>query len=112
VLSGDTAVIGASKHNDNGSNSGAAYVFSPHPAIAAIEQLIVTVMSFNLQQGIENDLDAKLFAIILALDDVSNDNDDAAISMLVAFIQNVEAQRGHSLTDVGRPTCCGGAGNN
>ena len=68
-------------------------------ADAPLEQLIATVMSLNLQQGIENGLDAKLVAALHALDDISNNNDDAAINMLVAFIQNVEAQRGHSLTD-------------
>ncbi len=99
AVAGDTAVIGAYRDDDAGADSGSAYVFARDPIILAIEQLIATVMSFNLQQGIENGLDAKLFAIIMALDDVSNNNDDAAINMLVAFIQNVEAQRGHSLTD-------------
>ncbi len=99
AVSGDTAVIGAFGDDDAGTDSGSAYVFAPNPAITALEQLIATVMSFNLQQGIENGLDAKLDAAILALDDIGNNNDDAAINMLVAFIQNVEAQRGTHLTD-------------
>ena len=63
------------------------------------QTLIATVVDLNLQQGISNALDAKLAAIVLVLDDLNTNNDAAAINMLNAFIQNVEAQRAKKLTD-------------
>ena len=100
AVSGDTAIIGAHSDDfDNGFNLGSAYVFGPDLIMEAIEDLIATVVSLNLQQGIENALDAKLGAVIQALDDVNQNNDVSAINMLNALIQNVEAQRGISLTD-------------
>jgi hypothetical protein len=59
----------------------------------AIGQLISDVMDLNLQQGIENSLDAKLDAAFQALDDLNEDNDVAALNALQAFINAVEAQR-------------------
>ena len=99
ALSGDTAIIGAFGDDDNGVESGSAYVFTPNPAIVATEALITTIIGLNLQQGINNALDAKLDALVLVLDDVNQNNDGAAFAMLIAFIQNVEAQRGMQLTD-------------
>ena len=64
-----------------------------------IGDLIATVMSLNLQKGIENALDAKLGAVIQVLDDVNQNNNVAAFNMLNAFIQNVEIQRGKKLTN-------------
>jgi hypothetical protein len=66
----------------------------------AIEDLINTVESFNLQQGISNSLDAKLEVAIRALDDLNENNDAAAVSSLQAFINAVEAQSGKELTEV------------
>ncbi|MHC4533129.1 MAG: FIMAH domain-containing protein [Planctomycetota bacterium] len=68
------------------------------PAQAIID-LINTVEGMNLQQGIDNSLDAKLDAAANALDDVNNNNDVAAINSLNSFINAVEAQRGSKLTD-------------
>ena len=99
AVSGDTAVIGARLDDDAGDASGSAYVFAPDPIIVAIEDLIAIVVSLNLQQGIENAFDAKLGAVIQALDDVNQNNDVAAFNMLNTFIQNVEAQRGRHLTN-------------
>jgi hypothetical protein len=65
----------------------------------ALQDLIDTVESFNLQQGIENSLDAKLDAALQALEDLNDNNDVAAINVLEAFINAVEAQRGNKLTD-------------
>ena len=53
----------------------------------------------NLQQGIDNSLDAKLDAALNALDDVNQNNDIAAINSLNALINAVEAQRGNKLTE-------------
>ncbi len=109
AVSGDTALVGATGDDDKGVDSGSAYVFAPDPIIAAIEELIATVVSLNLQQGIENALDAKLDASIQALDDVNQNNDVAAFNMLNAFIQNVEAQRGSHLTDAAADQLVAGA---
>jgi hypothetical protein len=65
----------------------------------AIQNLIDTVKGLNLQQGIDNSLDAKLEAALKALNDLNQNNDAAAIDSLKAFVQEVEAQRGKSLTD-------------
>jgi hypothetical protein len=65
----------------------------------AIVDLVDTVKGLNLQQGIENGLDAKLDAALQALDDLNANNDIAAINSLQAFINAVETQRGKQLTD-------------
>ena len=55
--------------------------------------------SFNLQQGIENSLDAKLDAVVDTLNDLNQNNDVAALNSLQAFINAVNAQRGNQITD-------------
>jgi hypothetical protein len=65
----------------------------------AILDLVDTVETMNLQQGIDNSLDAKLDSALNALDDVNQNNDVAAINSLNAFISAVEAQRGNKLTN-------------
>ena len=45
-------MIGAARDDDEGNDSGSAYVFASDPVIVAIEDLIATVVSLNLQQGI------------------------------------------------------------
>lgn len=65
----------------------------------AIQNLVDDVKALNLQQGLDNSLDVKLEAALKALDDIKQNNDTGAISTLRAFIQEVEAQRGKSLTD-------------
>jgi len=65
----------------------------------AIQNLIDQVADLNLQQGIDNSLDAKLDAAFKALDDVNENNDVAAINALQAFINAVEAQRGKKISD-------------
>lgn len=65
----------------------------------AIQDLVDQVESFNLQQGIDNSLDAKLDRAQDALTDVNQNNDIAAINSLEALINSVEAQRGNALTN-------------
>ncbi|MHC4434976.1 MAG: fibronectin type III domain-containing protein, partial [Planctomycetota bacterium] len=65
----------------------------------AIWQLIGDVMDMNLQQGIENSLDAKLYAAFQALDDVDENNDVAAVNSLRALINAVEYQRGNIIPE-------------
>jgi uncharacterized delta-60 repeat protein len=55
------------------------------------------VIELNLQNGIENSLDAKLSAALGALQDVNENNNGAAINTLQAFINAVEAQRGDKI---------------
>ncbi len=74
------------------------YPLMPTPQTKIVE-LIDTVAVMNLQQGIDNSLDAKLDAAFNALDDVNQNNDVAAINSLNAFINAVEAQRDNKLTD-------------
>jgi sugar lactone lactonase YvrE len=64
-----------------------------------ITNLISTVTDLNLQQGIENGLDAKLEAARQALDDLNENNDVAAINALEAFVSFVEAQRGDKIPE-------------
>jgi hypothetical protein len=66
--------------------------------VAAIENLALTVVAMNLQNGIENSLDSKLDAALNALVDANVNNDGAACNSLVAFINAVEAQRGKKIT--------------
>jgi len=63
----------------------------------AIAELVATVISLNLQQGISNSLDAKLEAALQAIDDVNANNDVAAINTLQAFINAVQAQSGDKI---------------
>ncbi len=64
-----------------------------------VANLIETVSDLNLQHGIENSLDAKLDAVLKALQDLNENNDIAAINALQAFINAVEAQRGNKISD-------------
>jgi hypothetical protein len=66
---------------------------------AVTQELIADVVSLNLQQGIENSLDAKLETVAKVLDDINENNDVAAVNALQAFINAVEAQRGNKITE-------------
>ena len=65
----------------------------------AIEDLILLTEDMNLQNGINNSLDAKLDAVLKALEDANENNDVAAINALNAFINAVEAQRGNKISE-------------
>ncbi|MEJ2750605.1 MAG: NosD domain-containing protein [Anaerolineae bacterium] len=68
-------------------------------AILYIMDLIGDAATLNLQQGINNSLDAKLDAALKALDDVNQNNNVAAINALYAFINAVEAQSGNKISE-------------
>lgn len=57
-------------------------VFAVLNPAEAIEDLIEKAMNLNLQQGIENSLDAKLDAALQTLDDLKENNNVAAINTL------------------------------
>jgi hypothetical protein len=63
--------------------------------IAALEALIE---SFNLSQGIDNSLDAKLNAALAALDAARKNSIGTACNQIGAFINSTQAQSGNALT--------------
>jgi len=65
----------------------------------AILDLIDTVELMNLQQGIDNSLDAKLDNALDSLEAFNAEQRNDAVNKLNAFINAVEAQRGNKLTD-------------
>ena len=67
-------------------------------AVHLLQGLANQVIALNLQKGIANSLDAKLYAALQALDDLNENNDVAAINALQAFINAVEAQRGKKIS--------------
>jgi len=73
-------------------------ILQPATPQEAIRTLIAAVEDMNLQQGIDNSLDAKLEATLGALDALNADQRNDAVSKLHAFIQEVEAQRNKKLT--------------
>jgi len=64
-----------------------------------LADLIDYVAGLNFQNGIANSLDAKLDAVLQALDDLNENNDVAAVNALNAFINAVEAQRGNKIPE-------------
>ena len=69
----------------------------PDDPVVLLGELAVDVYELNLQNGIENSLDAKLDSALNALDDANENNDVAAINSLGAFINAVEAQSGSKI---------------
>lgn len=67
----------------------------PSSPQASIQNLIGTIKTWNLPKGTENSLTSKLQNAIQSLD---NGQQNAAISKLNAFINEVKAQRGKKLT--------------
>lgn len=63
-----------------------------------IEELIADVEGMNLQQGLDNSLDAKLTAALEALEALNAGQRNDAVNKLNAFINEVEAQQGKKLT--------------
>ena len=100
----DDLIVGAPFDDNNGTDSGSARVIAGGPVVPLtpvelLEQLMEDVVALNLNVGIENSLDAKLDAVFLALNDLNDNNDQAAISMLQAFITQVEAQSGIRISE-------------
>ena len=73
-------------------------ILQPATPQEAIENLIADVEGMNLQQGIDNSLDAKLEATLGALEALNADQRSDAVHKLDAFINEVEAQRDKKLT--------------
>lgn len=84
------------KDGASGTNTFAVNIETP---AQAIQDLVITVEGFNLQQGIENSLDQKLQNAVDSLNAENAGNRQDAINKLNAFISSVEAQRGNQLTN-------------
>ncbi len=67
-------------------------------AASEITNLIDLVTSFNLKQGIENSLDAKLQNVLAALNAAGAGDTATACSLLSAFLHEVQAQSGKAIT--------------
>jgi sugar lactone lactonase YvrE len=68
-------------------------------AVEAIESLSGVVQDLNFQQGISNSLDGKLQNALEALNAANAGDRQDASNKLMAFINAVNAQRGHQITD-------------
>jgi hypothetical protein len=64
-----------------------------------LSSLISDVLALNLGAGISNSFDSKITHVLAALDELNLHNTGAALNGLYAFISEVEAQRGKTLTD-------------
>ncbi|MGH9862419.1 MAG: FIMAH domain-containing protein, partial [Candidatus Acidiferrales bacterium] len=69
------------------------------PPRQGIQKLVNDVLALNLKRGISNSFDSKLQAALQVLDDMNENNNAAAINVLHAFINSVEAQRGVHISD-------------
>ncbi|WP_177419403.1 LamG domain-containing protein [endosymbiont of Lamellibrachia barhami] len=69
------------------------------PPADMLTDVVQTIVTLNIQEGLANSLDAKLDSAIGALDDVNTDNDVSAVNRLYALISAIEAQRGKKITD-------------
>jgi len=63
-----------------------------------LSTLIQDVISLDLRNGISTSLDAKLDAVLGALDDLNANNDVAAVNSLNAFINAVNGQSGNAIS--------------
>ncbi|HJU42427.1 MAG TPA: PKD domain-containing protein, partial [Vicinamibacterales bacterium] len=93
-----TTTVPCSATDAAGNTVSGSFTVLVQAAAAQVTQLITTVQSFNLQQGIANSLDAKLQIILTALNDANNGNSTAVCNQLAAFINETLAQSDKKLT--------------
>jgi hypothetical protein len=101
--SGSTFVIGTTTvlctaTDAAGNPATGSFTVLVQAAAAQVSQLIVTVESLNLQQGIANSLDVKLEIILTALNDAASGDTGSVCNKLAAFINETQAQSGKKLT--------------
>ena len=75
-----------------------AYEFSLSDSTQLLEFLAQDITDLGLQHGIANNLLAKLNSALQILEDENQNNDDATVNILRAFINNVEAQAGKKIS--------------
>ena len=103
---GDFSGYSASRFSVTGFGSPLYVVFGEVNSVVGrvvpIEELLTEfaqdVISHDLHAGISSSLDAKLDAMLNALDDVNAQNYVAALNAMSGFSNAVEAQRGKALT--------------
>ena len=100
----DWVDITSSNDTVNGILCGLTSSFSPFSIFVAnpytlILELVDAVSLLNANSGITNSLDTKLDALDQLLNDLNENNDVAAVNVLNAFINAVEAQRGKKISD-------------
>ncbi|MGH9779841.1 MAG: PKD domain-containing protein [Candidatus Acidiferrales bacterium] len=81
---------------DSDADTTSVTVRTPAQAILSLSDLVA---SFNFQQGISNSLDSKLQQAHAAFDAANAGQQQNASNLLMAFINEVDAQRGKELTD-------------
>jgi len=67
--------------------------------IELLQDLVEHVRSLDLHHGTENSLLSRLDAALMTLTDLVEGNDHAAVNILGAFINQVEAQRGKKIAE-------------
>ncbi len=101
--SGSTFPIGStsvscSATDGSANSSSCGFTVSVTAAAGQISNLIGTVQTFNLKQGIANSLDAKLQNILAALNAAQGGSVASTCNQLNAFINETQAQAGKALT--------------
>lgn len=101
--SGSTFPIGStsvscSATDGSGNSSSCAFTVTVTAAADQINNLIGTVETFNLKQGIANSLDSKLQNVLDALNAAQGGSVGSTCNQLNAFINETQAQSGKSLT--------------
>jgi len=81
-----------------GNSATASFTVTVLGAVAQVANVINTVVTFNLQSGIENSLDAKLQNVLAALNAAQGGDVVGACGQLGAFINETTAQSGKKLT--------------
>ena len=76
-----------------------AYEYRPPTPAELVAELLEGVGGLELPRGIANSLLAKLDTALQKLEDANENNDVAAINLLQAFINAIEAQRGKKIPE-------------
>lgn len=93
-----TTVVSCTATDAAGNTASGSFPVAVVGAPGQITDLIAQVSSFNLRQGIENSLDAKLDAAQSALTAARGGDMLTACNLMGAFINEVQAQAGKSIT--------------
>lgn len=89
--------IGDTPYIIHGNNQDQYPLMKPWTLQNAISKLIKDVENMNLQQGIDNSLDAKLTAALDALEALNAEHRNDAVNKLYASMNEVEVQRRKNL---------------
>ena len=93
-----TTVVSCAATDAAGNAATGSFTVTVVGAPGQITDLVAQASAFNLRQGIENSLDAKLSAAQSALAAAQGGDSVTACNLMSAFINEVEAQAGVSIT--------------